>query len=184
MKGISKAAMILTKIMEVGHWVAVGLMGAVAVLSAAAPQFLKYVMDVESVKAEKELSVYGFEVVAANGSGEINYLTLLLFAVGAIAIFVLMALVFRNLNAIIKRSEKATPFSAENIASLKWIGRFCMIVPLVEFVMRGIINLAIGEDAAQIGMDQSGVIMGLVILCLTEYFARGAKLEQEVDGLL
>ena len=49
MKGISKAARILTKIIEVCHWVAAGLMGAVGILTLAAPRYLKFVMDVESL---------------------------------------------------------------------------------------------------------------------------------------
>lgn len=184
MRGIQKAAKIATKIMEVGHWVAVGLMSAVAVLSVVAPQCLKYVMNVEALKAEKEISVYGFEITAANSAGQINYITLLLFAIGATTIFVLMALVFRSLNRIIKNSENSTPFQEDNIQMLKRIGRFCMLVPVVSFVASILIHIVVDADAAEISIDQSSAVMGIIILCLTQYFAHGLKLEQEVDGLL
>lgn len=184
MNGIQKSAKIFTKIMEVGHWVAVGLMSAAGILAAVAPQWLKFVMDVESLAEETEVSAYGFAVNAADGAGQINYTTVALFALGATAIFVLMALVFRNLHLIIKRSEKATPFSEENISSLKWISRFAIGIPVVGFVMSAVICLVAGESAAEISMDQSGLVMGIIVLCLTQYFVHGAQLEKEVDGLV
>jgi len=184
MNGIQKAAKIFTKIMEVGHWVAVGLMSAAGILAAVAPQWLKYVMDVESLAQETEVSAYGFAVNATDGAGHINYTTVVLFALGATVVFALMALAFRNLHLIIKRSEHATPFSDENINSLKWISRFSILVPLVGLVMSAVIHLVVGENAAEISLDQSGIVMGIIVLCLTQYFIHGAQLEKEVDGLV
>lgn len=184
MKGISTAAKILTKILEVVHWVATGLMSAVAVLSVAAPQYLKYVMDVESLKTAQELSVYGLSVTAANSAGELHYPTLLLFAIGAVLLFVLVALVFRNLHSIIKNAETSTPFSAENIQRLKKIGIYCILVPLVGFAVSTIIRIVAGADSTEASMDQTGVIMGVIVLCLTQYFIHGAQLEEDVSGLV
>ena len=184
MNGIQRIAKIFMKIMEIGHWVAAGLMGAVGILSAAAPQWLKFVMDVEALKEEREISVYGFEVTAANSAGQINYVTLLLLAIGGVIIYVLMALVFRSLNRIITTAADSTPFQESNIRMLTWIGRFCILIPVIGFVMSIIIRLVVGADAVEISIDQSGVVMGIVVLCLTQYFVHGAKLEKEVDGLL
>lgn len=184
MNGIQKSAKIFTKIMEVGHWVAVGLMSAAGILAAVAPQWLKFVMDVESLAQDTEISAYSFAVNAADGAGQINYTTVALFALGAAIIFVLVALIFRNLHLIIKRSENTTPFSQENITSLHWISRFSILVPVVGFVMSAVIHLAVGESAAEISMDQSGLVMGIIVLCLIQYFVHGAQLEKEVDGLV
>ena len=184
MIGISKAAKIVMKIMEVGHWVAVALTAAAAVLSVAAPQWLGFVVDTEALKAGKEISAYGFEVTAANAAGEINYMTVLLFAIGSVIIFALMAMVFRNVYLIIKNSEASTPFQKDNIRMLKEIGIFYIAVPVVGLVMSTIIRLAVGADATEISIDQSGVITGIVVLCLTQYFAHGVQLEKDVDGLL
>lgn len=183
-KGINTSAKIMMKILEVGHWVAAGLMTAVAVLSVAAPQYLKYVMDVESLKAEQDISAYGLQVTAANAAGELSYPTLLLFAIGAVVIFVLMALVFRNLHGIIQNAETTTPFSAGNIRRLKKVGIYSILVPLTGFAVSAIIRLVVGTDGAEVSMDLSGVIMGTIVLCLTQYFIHGAELEKDVDGLL
>lgn len=56
-------------------------------------------------------------------------------------------------------------------------------MPVVAFVMRIIIRLIIG-DAAEITVGQDGIFMGIVVLCLTQYFAYGATLEEDVDGLV
>lgn len=184
MKGINAAAKVAMKILEVGHWVAVGLMALAAVFSAAAPDLLRFVMDTQALKENSEISAYGFEVTAANASGGINYTTILLFAIGATVIFTLMALVFRNLYLIIKKSENSTPFQKDNIRMLKQIGIFSILVPIIGLVMSIIIRLVVGVDAVEISMDQSGVIMGIVVLCLTEYFIHGAELEKDVEGLL
>lgn len=184
MKGIERGAIILTKIIEVFHWVGAGLMTAAAVLSAAAPEWLKYVMDVEALKAEREISVYGFEVTAADAAGAINYTTLLLFSIGAVILFALMALVFRNLHHIIKRSAGSTPFQPDNIRRLRETGFFSMAVPVVGLLMSAVIRLAVGAEAAEISVSLEGFAMGLVVLCLTQFFAHGAALEKEVDGLL
>ena len=184
MDGISKAARIFTKIIEVSHWVATGLMGAVGILSLAAPQLLKFVMDVDSLKAEGEISLYGFTAQLSDAAGRINYLALFLYAIGAVAIFALMALIFRNIYQVIKQSESSTPFSAGNVKRLKQTGLFSIAIPLVGLVMSILIRLIVGSETAEISVDLEGFVWGILVLCLTRYFAHGAALENEVDGLL
>lgn len=94
-----------------------------------------------------------------------------------------MVLVFRNVYLVFKKSENATPFQKENVCRLRKIGIFSIAVPVVAFVMRIIIRLIIG-DAAEITVGQDGIFMGIVVLCLTQYFAYGATLEEDVDGLV
>ncbi len=184
MNAISQGAKVMTKIMEIGHWVATGLMAAMGLLALVAPQWLKLVTDVEGLIEQREVSAYGFEVTVVNAAGQIQRLPLALFALGAVVLFVLMALIFRSLNAIIKTAEKTTPFHADNIRRLKRIGIFSIAVPLVGLLMSVVIRLAAGPEAVEVQMDQSGVIMGAIVLCLTQYFVHGAQLEQDVDGLL
>lgn len=50
--------------------------------------------------------------------------------------------------------------------------------------MSVIIRLVIGVDAVEININQSGLFMGIIVLCLTQYFIYGAELEKDVDGLL
>ena len=54
MRTISRITRIVSKILEVTHWVGTALMAAIAVCAAAAPQGLKYLMDVEGLRAEQD----------------------------------------------------------------------------------------------------------------------------------
>ena len=37
---------------------------------------------------------------------------------------------------------------------------------------------------AEISLDTTGIFMGIIVLCLTQFFAHGVDLEEDVDGLL
>ena len=160
-------------------------MAAAAVCSLAAPEWVGYFVGFDVKECcGANLTVYGFEVNAPVVNGNVDMTTFFLFGIGAVIILALMAMVFRNLNLIFKKSENATPFQKDNIRMLKEIGIFSIAVPVVGFVMSIITRLVIGEDAADISVSQSGIIMGIIVLCLTQYFVHGTKLENDVDGLL
>lgn len=185
MKGIGKFAKIVTRILEVFHWVAVGLMTAATVCAAAAPQYIGYFVDFEAKECcGAELEVYGFEVNAAVTNGTVDMMTFLLFGIGSVVILALMAMVFRNLNLIFKKSEGTTPFQADIIRKMKEIGIFSIAVPVVGLIMSTVVHLAVGVDAVETHMDMSGILLGIIVLCLTQYFIHGAELETDVDGLL
>lgn len=185
MKNMNKIAKVVAKVLEVFHWIAVALMTAAAICSKAAPEWVKYFVGFDAKACcGAELSVYGFEVHAAVVDGNVDMTTFLLFGIGAVLILTVMAMVFRNLYLIFKRSENASPFQEDNIRMMKEIGIFSMAVPVIGFAMSIIVRLVIGADAAETSMDQSGIFMGIIVLCLTQYFIYGANLEKDVDGLL
>lgn len=184
MKGINKIAMIVTKILEIAHWVAVGFMAAVLICSAAAPGWLGVFLEMDVSENGWELSTYGFEVAAANSAGEVNMTTVLLFSIGALIILSLIAMVFRNLYLIIKKSNGTTPFQKDNIRMLREIGIFSISIPVVGLIMSIIIRLIVGVEAAETSVNLSGFIMGIIVLCLTQYFTHGADIEKDVDGLV
>lgn len=184
MKGLNKAATIITKILEVFHWVGTALMAAATICSVAAPQLLKYLVSIDAKECcGAELSIYGFEVHAPVVNGGVDMTIFLLFGIGATIIFVLMALVFRNVYLVFKKSENATPFQKENVCRLRKIGIFSIAVPVIGFVMSIIVRLVAG-DVVEVSVGQSGIFMGIVVLCLTQYFSYGAALEEDVDGLV
>ena len=47
-----------------------------------------------------------------------------------------------------------------------------------------IVRLVTGVETAEISIDMGGIFMGIIVLCLTQYFVHGADLEKDVDGLL
>ena len=67
---------------------------------------------------------------------------------------------------------------------MKEIGIFSIAVPVIGFIMSIIVRLVTGVETAEISIDMGGIFMGIIVLCLTQYFVHGADLEKDVDGLL
>ena len=109
---------------------------------------------------------------------------LFLFGIGAIMILSFMAMVFRNINLIIKKSEDSTPFQADNIRMLKEIGIYAIAIPVISLIMSVVCRVILGVDAVETSVNVYGFSMGIIILCLTQFFVYGARLEKDVEGLL
>ena len=185
MKGINKLGKIITKILEVFHWVGAVLMVAATVCSVAAPNLVKYFVGFDAKECcGANLEVYGFEVNAPVVNGNTDMTSFMLFGIGAVIILAVMAMVFRNLHLIFKKSENGTPFQKDNIRMMKEIGIFAIAVPVIGFIMSIIVRLVTGVETAEISIDMGGIFMGIIVLCLTQYFVHGADLEKDVDGLL
>lgn len=185
MKSMVKPAKIITKIAEVFHWVGAVLMLAATVCSLAAPSWVKYFVAIDTKECcGAELNVYGFEMIAPLKNGGVNMTVLFLFGIGAVIILTLMAMVFRNLNLIIKKSENDTPFQSDNIRMLREIGIFVIGIPVIGLVMSIVCRLVLGVDAVETSVNMYGFFMGIIVLCLTQFFVHGVELENDVDGLL
>ena len=185
MKGLNKLGKVITKILEVFHWVGAVLMTAATVCSMIAPDWVKYFVGFDAKDCcGADLEVYGFEVNAPVTDGNTNMLTFMLFGIGAIIILVVMAMVFRNLHLIFKKSENATPFQKDNVRMMREIGFFSIAVPVIGFIMSVIIRLVTGVETAELSIDTAGIFMGIIVLCLTQFFVHGTELENDVDGLL
>lgn len=182
---IAGLAKVVTKIVEICHWVAVALMAAATVCSVAAPSAVNYFVGFDAKECcGVELAVYGFEINAQVTNGQVDMTAFLMFGISAVLILSLMAMVFRNLHLIIKKSEGTTPFQPDNVRMLREVGIFAISVPLVGYAMSIITRIVLGVDNAEIAVSYSGFVIGLVVLCMTQYFARGIELENDVDGLL
>lgn len=185
MKSINTAGKVITKILEVFHWVGAALMAAATVCSMAAPGWVKCFVGFDAKECcGANLNVYGFEVNAPVVNGSADMKTFMLFGIGAVIILLLMSMVFRNLYLIFKSSEDTTPFRKDNIRRFREIGIFSISVPVVGFVMSVLIRLVTGVEFAEISINTAGILMGIIVLCLTQFFIHGAELEKEVDGLL
>ena len=185
MKGINKLGKIITKILEVFHLVGAVLMVGATVCSVVAPNWVKYFVGFDAKECcGANLEVYGFEVNAPVVNGITDMTSFMLFGIGAVIILAVMAMVFRNLHLIFKKSENGTPFKKDNIRMMKEIGIFTIAVPVIGFIMSIIVRLVTGVETAEISIDMGGIFMGIIVLCLTQYFVHGADLEKDVDGLL
>lgn len=47
-----------------------------------------------------------------------------------------------------------------------------------------IARIVLGVDDVETSVNMYGFTMGVIVLCLTQFFVRGAELEKDVEGLL
>ncbi len=185
MKGISKITKVVTKIVEIFHWVGAAMMAAATVCAVVNPDWIKYFIGYDAKECcGAELNVYGFEMNAAVSNGMIDMKALLMFGIGAVLILGLLAMIFRNLNLIVKKSEGSTPFQPDNIRLFREIGYFSIAVPVVGLIMGIITRLVVGVEVAEISNDFGGLVIGVVVLCISQFFAHGVEIEKDIDGLL
>ena len=185
MKNINKLGNVLTKILEVLHWVGAGLLLAATVCVVAAPGWLAHFVGLDTYCCcGADLNVYGFEVNVPVVGGNVDMKSFMLFAIGGVIILAVMAMVFRNLHRVFKKAESETPFQKGTVCAMKRIGFLSMAVPVIGLVMSVLIRLILGVDAVEISVNTTGIFMGIIILCLTQFFVHGAELEKDVDGLV
>ena len=184
MKSIQKIALVLTKILELLHWVGTASMAALAICSVAAGPWLSGLLERILPQYRPELNTYGYEMTVTNAAGAVEPRAVLLFGISAVFILSLMAMVFRNVHLILKKSQESTPFQPDNIRMLREIGIFCIVVPVIGLVMSAVSRLVQGLDAVETSVNLYGFSMGIIVLCLTKSFAHGAALEQDVEGLV
>ena len=185
MKDIRKLAKIVAKIFEIGHWVAAAIMAAAVVSAAVASEWVGRFIGLEAKACcGARLVAYGFEVTSPMTDGMVNMTVCLLFGIGSIIIFILMAMIFRNLHLIFKKSEEGSPFQKDNVRMLREIGIFSIAIPIMGVIVGAIIRIAVGHDMAEISINLSGILMGIIVICLTQYFIRGIELEKDMEGLV
>ena len=184
MKSISKLGLFVSKFLEILHFIVAGLMVVTGISSVVATDSLKKILSAGAVENGSHLETYGFEVNVINAMGNVDMTLFLIFCIGAAVILTLFALVFRNVNLILKGAEKETPFQKKNIRHLKQIGFMVLAVPVLGVLFQGICFGVVGVDHVEISVDLGSFVLGILILCLTQIFAHGAKLEEDVDGLL
>lgn len=191
MKSVNRAAIILTKILEVLHWFTAAVMAVVLIASAASANWLEEILQKGSGTLGDTLATYGFEMNVLYSDGKINMTAILLFSICAVIILSLMAMVFRNVNLILKTtlgktkfSKGQTPFQKDNTRMVREIGIFFISVPVISFVMSVIVRAVLGVDNAEISVDFQNLIIGIIVLCLSQSFAYGNELQEQADETL
>ena len=181
MKGLYKAGTILTRIMEICHYVAAGLFAAAAAAGAFVPSLFDRIMVID--EGPTVLTTYGLEIgIMKNGAMDMT--AVIIFALGGAVMCLMIARIFGNINRILTASQDSSPFTAGNIARLKEIAILSILQPLAAVIISAAARLIAGPFAAETGLSMDGIVMGVVVLCLTAVFAHGAELEQDVEGLV
>lgn len=184
MKKIGTVTMVVAKTMEILHWIGAGIAVALAVCCGVAGDWLKGILESGVGQYGNSLKTSGIEFVVADANGNVNMTGVMLFAICAVIAFGLLAMVFRNIYLVVKKSRTESPFCKDNVRMIREIGIFSIAVPVVGLIMSIIAKLVVGVDVLDTSVSLDSFVMGIVVLALTNFFAHGAKLENDVDGLV
>ena len=184
-------SLILSKFAEVLHWIGVVSMSVLLICSLTAKNWLWSILENSIEEIGSTVSTYGFEISVVNAQGNVTMAAITLFCISSIIIFSLYAMVFRNAYLIIKTSKGKTwfskgdtPFQSDIVRMLREIGIFLISSSAVSYIMGVIGRIIIGADIAEIGIRFESIVIGLLVLCLSQFFAYGTELQKDVDGLL
>ncbi|MBQ8057084.1 MAG: DUF2975 domain-containing protein [Ruminococcus sp.] len=189
---LNKTLSIISKITEILHWIGAGISALMVLISIVDKSFFAECVAEEGPNFAT-LEAYSFNVNALTQNGDINHFAVTMAFVGIMLTFILMALIFRNLDIILstimgkyKHATSTSPFQKDVVRRVREMGIFAISMPIIGFIITTIItgvSLANGIES-EVSVSLEGIIIGLVCLCLSQIFSYGANLEEEVDGLL
>lgn len=187
MKNLTKFTLCLSKIMECLCWLAGGLAGLAAVLFVVARDWLEDTLLFSMSLPEGAAG--GLALVLTNG-----YPCVASIAFSALCGAVMAglgAMIFRNIYLILKTaqgeskfSKGKTPFQKDITRMLREVGIFLISITAVELFFSTGLRFLIGVDNVELSAEMDSVILGLMVICLSQFFDYGTQLQQDADGLL
>ncbi len=191
MKQVNRLARGAARILEVVHWSGAAAAFAVLIVSIVARGWLCTALTPLAPKLSDGLSVYGFSLLVTQADGAISPLAITLFSLTAVLLFALMAMVFRNVSLIFQTArgktwfaKGSTPFQGDITRMVREMGIFYLGIPVLGFLMSILCRLLLGPEGAEVSVNLQGFVTGVLLLCLSQVFAYGTRLQNDVDGLL
>lgn len=175
--------------LEILHWAAAATALIWLVLALTSNRQMAEVLSSGASLWGDEMKTYGFELqVVYDGQADLKAAAL--FSGGAAVILSLMAMVFRNIRLILKaaRPQEGEPltrvFQPDVVRMVREIGIFYLSVPAAGLAAINLARLVLGVERCEASLQLGGIFTGLVVLCLSQVFAYGVRLQSDVDGLI
>lgn len=176
-KNLIKFGKMASKTIEIISWIGVACLLFCIIAACAAPQWTEqHVLS--------GITLNGVSVNVGESSGNVTLAAVLAMLFGAAVGEALIALLFGQMYKVLKSAEDGSPFRAENVRRVENIGWLAIALPVVGLITSVLVKLLGSPDAFEISVDLTSAVMGLLVLCLSQFFARGVELEQDVDGLV
>ena len=185
---LPKLTQALAKITELLHWCLAGAMLVGDIITVIYPTaVLNFVKS--TITGNFVLSCYGFEIPIANAGGPLRADMLTYFAFGSAIVLSLMAMVFRNVYLILKTAKGKTwfakgdtPFQNNIVRMFREIGIFFIMTSVMSLISGFIVTFNVGRLSG--GFNYLSCFIGLVFLCISQFFNYGTNLEKDLDGLV
>ena len=186
---LKKTATVISKVGEILHWVGAGMVAAILIGMMAGHNELMYYLT-SYKESDTYISSGDFSAELAGLTPEKLMKLLAIFFVSLLITLVLKAMIFRNIHLSFKTaagetkfSKGATPFQPDVIRMIREIGIFSIAIPIVNFITSIAGRIVVGSDA-DMSVGFGGIAMGIVVLCLSQFFEYGAELQKETEGLV
>ena len=174
MKKLNKFATVMAKVLEIMFWIGDAIMVVLFIASIAITD--KITSLIQKGLATDTLTISGFDIQVFEENSAAIAGTITLAAISGIISCGLIAMIFRNIYLIFKKSEQESPFAKDNIRMVREIGIFAIALPVVDLILSIIGRMIINANAVEISVSFNSVIFGIIILCLSQFFAYGAQL--------
>ncbi|MCI5523176.1 MAG: hypothetical protein SO116_00550 [Treponema sp.] len=189
MKKWSRGIYIVSIVAQAAFFIFAAAMAVFAVLSVVQKNsFGSFIISLNG--GDAVVGTNGFQISIADGSGNVIPSALTAVCIVGIITMFFTGMIFRNLGLIFKivqkggeRMDGESFFSTDVIRLVREIGYFCIAIPAVEFIAGVAFRLLAGE-LCEISVQLNGFIFGFAVLCLSQFFSYGMKLEQEIEGLV
>lgn len=97
---------------------------------------------------------------------------------------VLMAIMFRTMHKVLASAQTGSPFQSANVQRIERIGWLAIISPIVGWLLTLLCKFILGDTLVEPSLNITGLVMGLMVLILSRFFAYGVSLQNDVDGLV
>lgn len=189
MKNLDKPVKIISLIFQIIFLIgSVAMLAAVIASFAAADSFGNFLLK---QTGNGQIATNGFEITLADGNGNVIPAAVRIFSFAGLFSMLCMTMIFRNIYLILKTSEGktwfskgATPFQKDNTRMVRETGIFSIMIPVIELILSSLAKLIIGVDNVETSVQITGIAMGLAMLCFSQIFAYGQKLEEDTEGLI
>lgn len=189
--GVFKLTYVLSIIIEIIYWIGAAANIIIIICSFFARDWFNRTMTSYIFENSADISLYGcFYISIAGADNSVNMTAYIVYLICSTVMSVIFALIYRYIYLILKTAEGKTRFSDGNtpfqksiVRMLRRIGALLISIPVTAFIF-DIISFFIGIDNAYSALSYEHVIIGLFIICIAQYFSRGAALKEKTDGLI
>ncbi|MBQ0071536.1 MAG: DUF2975 domain-containing protein [Spirochaetales bacterium] len=190
MEKLNKAIIVISKIAEVVVLVGMVVLIGMFLFTIFGADFITETLKADAMQMRVTINGATYEVLDEVGNVHLSAFRFALAAAFSACILVFM--VVRNINLIFRTTEGKTwfskgdtPFQPDNIRMVREIGIFIILMPVLEAVIALLATVFTPYPVlADFEIDITLFFIGLVVLALSQYFAYGMELQNEVDGLV
>lgn len=187
---LTKATEILSLVFEFFFLAVAAAYFIATILHFAKPATVQNWVTAMASETNNELKSAGFCVQVIR-NGEYLRPGVLAILISGILSNLCYTMIFRNVNLILRTmkgktwfAKGETPFQKDITRMVREIGIFLILIPVVQTIISAIFRPVIGMEIAEMSVDMSKIITGIVVLALSEIFAYGENLEKDVEGLV